>query len=529
MVAGVAATLMSAYPNISMNELKARLLASAAPIPAPDAALYGNVNLKRALEAQAQPIYLPDFKQTGEVVVDEKSLSINGQVSFTDLWLPSSGVTAQVTINGKPAGSMSVDSVESGQTVTIPWQYTFGSLEESSNLQLNLVIQDKNGTSKNFTTDLSAERAVLGMSSTKIVAIPPTSDGTPPNWLLTENNYNFLNINKVYSYGDQTGLPVYYLQPTDNLGRPLLNANKAPLLELFDPSKAPNPIVLLNIPGVYSITQVIKMDANRDGHMDWVIVGIDQNRTYVQFLFLNENFQALWGTPDASTWRTAASNFSTMMIYQDYNAQPPQRPHTPRSFATAGTWIQAPGGKLAPCFFANGPLPNYDNWDELDPRYVGSDNHLYCLLPQAISNGVTPLQIHALDNKDVRTKFPKIALRNELPQSLDDMKQGRAKVLFTLGGQMNAPTYLWNLDTTASTNYPQVSGWDTLAAIGTPYTSISSLSTENSAAFMNYFDTERGSIAWSTPDGQYVDRSEFSFFSSENPIQNTTGILISRT
>ena len=157
-------------------------------------------------------------------------------------------------------------------------------------------------------------------------------------------------------------------------------------------------------------------------------------------------------------------------MFLDFNSQ---APHSSRGFATPGSWLQS-NGKLVPCFFAQGPLPDYDNWDELDPRHnggsapsvPGSNNHLYCMEPQAIANGVTPLQIHAIDNKDVRTKFPTMVLRNQLPQSLNDEIQGHSKVLFTLGSQLNAKTYIWNLDTITSTDYPPVSGWDTLASTG---------------------------------------------------------------
>jgi subtilisin family serine protease len=534
MVAAVAAVLKSAYPNISMNELKARLLSSGAALPTADAALYGNIHLKHALDAQPQPVYLPNFKPMGEVVVDEKSLSVSGQVAVTNLWLPANGVSAQITVNGKSAGSIIVDAIASGQSFSVPWQYTYGSLEEPAALRLNLTISDKNGTSKEFAMDLSAERAVLNMSSTKIVAIPPTSDGTAPNWLINENGYNFLNMNKVGAYALKPGLPIYYVQPTDNRGRPILDSRGAPLLELFDPSKAPSPIALLNIPGVYFITQVLHMDVNRDGHMDWVVVGTDANSSFLQFSFMNEAFQPLWGTPDTSTWRTTSAvdqaPFHNMMLYSDYNTG--QRPRSSRSFSSPGTWLQS-NGKLVPCFFATGKLPDSDNWDEFDnrntagsaPGLKGSDTHFYCLIPQAISGGITPLQIHALDNKDVRTKFPTIVLRSLLPQSLEDERQGHAKVIFTLGNQVNAQTFLWNFDTIASTTYPTVNGWDLLASSGTPFSAISTASTENSSAFINYFDTERGSIAWATPDGQYIDRSEFSFFSPENPLQNTTGIF----
>jgi len=517
-VAGVAAVLKSAYPNISMNELKARLLTSGAALPTVDAALYGNVHLKRALDAQPQPVYLPDFKPMGEVVVDEKFLSVSGQVAVTNLWLPANGISAQISVNGKSAGSVTVDSLASGQSFNIPWQYTYGSLEESAALRLNLTISDKNGTSKEFAMDLSAERAVLNMSSTKIVTVPPTSDGTAPNWMLLENGYYFSRLGSVTTYASKTGLPIYYLEvAADNTGA---------TVEVFDPSKAPSPIQLIHVPGVYNITQVMKMDVNRDGHMDWVFVGMDRNGSYLQFLFLTDALQPLYGTPDASTWRTVTgpgtqAPFRTMMLYSDYTSQ---RPQSTRNFSSAGTWIQS-NGKLVPCFFATGKLPDYDNWDELDPNYSRQDSHLYCLMPQAASGGITPLQIHALDNKDMRTKYPTIVFRSELPQSLEDQRQGHVKVIFTLGKQMNAQTFIWNLDTTASTNTPTVTGWDTLASSGTPFSAISTASTENSSAFINYFDTERGSIAWSTPDGQYIDRSEFSFFSSENPLQNTTGIF----
>ena len=245
-IAAMAATLKSAYPGIGVNELRARLLLSGGALPSGAAALYGLANLNRALQAQPQPVFYPDFKSLDEAQLDESTLKIQGSINVQNLWLQASQVSAQLTVNGVAAGSAQATQLSSGAQLTVPWSYAFPSLDASSDVQLSLVVSASGVPARTFAVHFSAARVLANIATSRVMALNGTN-----GWIGNTNGHLFSRVNNVNSLPAETGLPRYY-QPlnADNGGTPT---------QFFDGSSA-NPLVTVEIPQVQRVLQVIRVD-----------------------------------------------------------------------------------------------------------------------------------------------------------------------------------------------------------------------------------------------------------------------------
>lgn len=515
-VAGVAAIIKSAMPNITMEEWKARLFASTISLPHPGAALYGKVSIPGALDASPQPIYLPDFKALPEITVAEGSLQASGNLTIENLWAPATSVSASITINGKPAGSAQKQSFATAEQWVIPWTYTFSSLDESSTPTLALTITDSRGTPQTFQVSLSLVRAMSAIASQQTYSIPTftlpgaTQGDTKPNWIGSSVNGLYLKLSNVVSYPSEIGLPKFFQAIAPAAGSSGLN------VMIYDPANTTNPLQVVPVPGGLSqLAQVIRLDANGDGKRDWVITGVIPPASpsappTFQFYFLGPDFKPLWGA--ASVWQIPLDPTFGGAI-------------SGGGFTSSVSWIadtQALGtGKLIPAFLANGPLPPLDNYDILDARYTSTAEHLYYLSPIAGSsmNAPVQLEIHALDSANFRNANPDFNLQTPLPQSPADKTAGHLRVMVAIGQGLTAQSEVWDITSIAQTSVNAAAGWDPLSAAGVA----TKVRPDGSISLLDVFDSEHQSITWCTNGGQFEDRVDYSFVSPANPLETLVG------
>lgn len=504
LVSAVAATIRSAYPNISLDELKARLMSSASALPKADSSLYGSINLKRALEAEPQAIIVPDFKEIDAVNVDESTLQAHGHIGFKNLWKDSVATQIEITVNGRSAGSSKPGTLRSGSSVVVPWSYTFTSLDESSLLQIKVRVTNAAGMDRSFAVELPAVRSTEQLSESQTVQLSGT------NWIGSTFGHLYSRFNQVPFYPARNGLPSYYQLTASN--------NQGSSFQIFDPTNA-TPVRSVSVPGIAYINnvppQLIRLDANLDGKLDWVAIGLaqDPKGIYLQFYFMNADFQPLYGTAAASTWRLAIdAKFAQLLV---------------RNYAAAGSWVRS-GSQLVPAFLAFGLLPDPDNYRPLSQLHYQSNTHFYSLLPKsqaAGSAGTVELEIRALDSADFRNKNSDIQLLNLIPQSASEQAQGHFKILVGHGDTLDATTSLIELRSLSDFTLTEAKGWDSLSSNSQPIPVMAASSLPSSAGFLNFFDDARGSFAWGTAEGSISEETEFAFQSIDNPIQGLVGAI----
>ena len=526
-VAGIAAGLLSINPQMSLNELKARLLVSASAPPTVDAALYGLVNLKRAIEATPKPVYLPDFKDIDEITVDESSLKSQGQISVQNLWADAANVKINVLANGKAAGSAQSAKLASGAEISIPWSYQFSSLDDSSIINLTVQVTDGTGTSKQFSVSASAVRSMQLMKSNQTIAIPSVSGTIPActaagenDWMCSNNNHLFPNgLSTVESYPAETGLPRYYKQ--------LEYGPAGGLLEIYDPTLS-TPVQKINVYGIQGIQEVLRMDVKGNGQMDWIIIGLGTNPGeslwHYEWYFLDPNFQPLFGTQANSEFQIKPVSFDQKSGLISMGGL-----RLNRGYAHPGSWLRI-GTSVLPAFMDTGALPDPDNFGELDARrYAAAAPHFYYfnpIKPDPTNTQPPPyvqLELRALDNATFRTTNPTVQLKNVIPLAAADEKAGRVKVLLAANGSLGSTVQIWDIQSPTNAQLVAAPGWNAINSVGTAYSILTQDSTQNSSGFLNIVDTARESIAWASTDGSFQDRSEFQFSSPENPIADMIG------
>lgn len=514
-VAGVAAILKSAMPNISMEEWKARLLVSGSTLPSAGAALYGKVSIPGALDATAQPVYLPDFKALPEIVVSEGSLNASGNLTIENLWAPATAVSVTIAINGKAAGSAKKATFATAEKWIIPWSTTFSSLDDTSAPTMLVSVTDSRGKPQDFQLTLSIVRKMSEIAHQQTYSIPTftlpgaSSGGTRPDWIGTSVNGLFLKLKNVASFPAETGMPRFFQTVA-----PAPGSSGVSVL-IYDPSNSSLPIATVPVPGGLSqIAQVIRLDANQNGRRDWVITGVIPaakagGEPTFQFYFLDENFKPLWGA--GSVWQIPMDPMFGNAIAGG-------------GFTSSVSWIadtQALGGKLIPAFLATGPLAPLDNYDVLDARYTSTAEHLYYLSPVAGSSLSAPVQLelHSLDTATFLSEHPHFFIQSALPQSLADKAAGHLRILAAEGQGLVAQSELWDIHSISETTLRAVPKWDVLSAAGSPTT----VKPDGSVAILAATDGEHQSITWSSNAGQLQDRVDYSFVSAANPLETLVG------
>jgi len=515
-VAGIAATLKSAYPQMTLDELKARVLVSAGALPSANSSLYGLVNLKRALDAQPQPVYLPDFKQIDAVSVDETTLTAQGQISVRNLWQTAQNVEAQVLVNGVQAGTLSLATLATGASFSIPWSYKFTSLDDSSAIHISVQISDSSMKAtglapRDFILDTIGVRAMENIKGNPPITVTGVNSS---DWMVSNNGHPFSRVSQVDSYPPEAGLPRYFQE--------LLGDASGCVLELFDPTSA-TPVSRIKIPGIQYIKQVIHMDLNADGTRDWVVIGYDQlpgsttPNQYWEFYFMDSKFQPFFGgNAAASAWQVPNPGMQTA---------------AERNYAQPGSWVQG-NGQLLPSFLAQGNLPVQDDFPELDPRRGASAMHFYYLVPSSAPVGApattgVQLVLKALDNATFRSTYPSAILQNILPSSVAEQIVGHDRIMISMGSDLSAKTVILDLKSIEGVDFskqmapaPDWSFIDTAAFADTTFDLNSSVTT---TGFLSFFDTSHGSLTWTDSNGQVMSRSEFSYQSPEDKVLSLKG------
>ena len=496
-ISAVAATLRSINPKMPLSELRARIylstLDSKIVAGKTKSALFGLANLAKAIDVSPRPILYPHFKGVDEVVVDEKTLTAKGKITVENLWASASGVSAKIFINSKLVGQTKAQTLSPAQSLVIDWQYQFANFEESSIPQMKLQISFNGGEVAEFALDLTCVRKVSEIAKQQNLKIP---DIEPSTWLGSSQGLYYSMLRNAPTYGDSTSSPRYYIVSASN--------EKGSDIQVFDPSSK-NAVNKIHIPGIQRVFQVIRIDLRHNGNYSWVITGTkrDATQAYFVFYFLNDRFETLNQTLEASTWQ--------------YQLDPSFGGMVPRDYASPGSWIDR-DGLLVPCFLANGALPKLDNYDGLDARHYQTDNHFYYLVPQVQKDLRLPvsLEIHALDNKKFRSSFDAFYLQNLVPQSNLDQRQGHIRILIALGTNVDAENVTWDISSVTKKQTVRNPGWDVLSASG-QYIRVLSLDMSNEVSALNtLFDQETGSLAWLNSSGQFLGRNEYSFKSLEN-------------
>ncbi len=523
-VSGLAAILKSIDPKISVDELRARIFASARTPPSigPSAlspatarepsALYGLIDVKKAIEQAAVPVFYPEFKSLGVLPIDNRTGNVKSELRLDNLWAAAKNVRAQLLVNGKVAGGISQPVMASGATVNIPWSYRLSSLDDGNQLRLVLKVSANGERERRFFDDVTIARPLATVSSQTSFSIPPQI--LPSDWIVEHNGTLSSTLSRVPVYGFSLGLPKFY--------RVISQPKKWPVLEVYDPSSpAKQSVSRITMIGLMAVQQVFQLDVNRDNELDWVVVGTyatDAHHGFMQFRFFDPQWKPLWGSAAESTWQFPLAGMIGELVANN-------------SYVSPESWVMS-HNRLIPCFMAQGPLPDGENFGVQDIRFGQLTNHIYYLEPGSSVNGsYVPLTVHALDNANFRQPYGlNFQLMGWVPSDEFDLLSGHLRALVTIGQGWTAKTGVMDIPSLGVAKYwtPEAinnrPGWDELTALSDRFYLQSPTHDGRQLGFINFDDSERGVLTPVKSNGEIQRQIEFQFHSPENPLV-TPGLL----
>ena len=400
-------------------------------------------------------------------------------------------------------GEASKVLVKQDESFPVEFRYGFKTLDQSSDLHLIVRISDDSGKINEFSTDISAMRAMKSLPKQKILALTKSDTGAPlKDWLeFTSNGFTLPhNVSRVGAFGETSGSPIFYHM--------IGISAQGSTLQLVDPSAA-KPIQTLHVP-VEIVLAVIKMDANQDGTSDWVFVGTDMNQHNLQISYADATFHPLWGDRSFFQYQATSKSIFQAIFHHSYVAP--------------GSWISTVDHQLMPSFFANGPLPKIDNYDSQHVQAYRVDTHLYYLepdptVPLSSDKKVVTLRLRAVDHSKFRDGFDEFHVQGLAPSTRAEQKKGHLKVFASLAQGLDATIELMDIVDAGHVSVKEAEGWDLISVNGAQW----SAPTADSVAYFDVYDPTRAGLAWGDASGKMIERTEFSFKDLFNPFENFVG------
>lgn len=503
-VAALAAILKSINPKMTANEIKARIMASAAPTPSLGTSLYGLINLSKAIHAQPQPVYLPSFANSEAVTVDEATLTAKGSVHIQNLWATAQNFKASIQVNDVMGGQTQAATFAGlGQGIDIPWSYQFPSLQSSAILTLQITVSDSTQTRK-FLTQVTVSRSVLQIPSAQTLKFPSSvkaADVMGRN-IVGKVVSRLLSVATIgdAAYHAADGRPIYY--------KTVSTTDSSITLQFFD-TRDLSTSKTITVPFVSSVAHVLRADLKARGEMDYVIISIMQDaskKRFMQFYYLDPSLNPLFG------------NNSAWQVYPENEAQ---GRGLSKNYEDINSWIRSTHGILLPAFLANTTLPKLDNFSSLDARSLATTNHLFYLSPSKWTFNDSkptpvPLEVHSVDTKDFFAQYPKLYIVNPLPQSEANLHTGHLRLL--MADDTNFKAHVYQLDVTDESHYKvsPLPSWNFLSATGQaiaapPGSTPGVIGAADSMIYLKFYDDRRGGLNWSDANGKLSSLTEFAF------------------
>jgi cell wall-associated protease len=369
-VAAIAASVKLVHPEISLDELKARILNSARPLKtklliSEKHSKYGLIDMKKAIDVKPEHFVSPDFKSLLEI-----GFNSNGETGFNI-----------------PVKSF-VSNIENLKIKITTDSKAFQIIESDFELNIlkgetkNLFIQAKliDGTqdsSAHIKVELSVGEKVLHQSQTLLMLTSsflkkenlvtvPLNDIEPRMISYFKGSRKVARMKYIFDkFNKFNGQEFYYVNKS-------IQTEKETILTALQIKDGVYSQVNLTIPKAGQLLSIFKVDVNLDGNMDYFIYTMDEKRENLIFSLRNENGEKLF-KKDNSDWTFVIGTFEGLPLKNEFEAD----------FSWIKTNSKEFGTILVPAISKIWNLPDADNTDDILDRLPNSKElRLYYLVPK---------------------------------------------------------------------------------------------------------------------------------------------------
>ena len=439
-IAGMAGILKGINPQISEDEIQARIFKSAKKFNSGEKfSNFGAANLKKSLLVQPSPVILPLFKDINSIDLLPNSKKFKFSLEIKNFWENADGVKLILKeLSGNfdlSDNQINLGLLSEGETKEIIIQGECKNLDLDNNLNLEIEVWIGDKLSGTFRNDFLVSKSIVG--STELVNVPILQDGISGKIGTEKDGASIPLLKTVLDKNFILKYPVYYLgaslpeeEKIKGLRVEILKYQNGSFKEIDHDIIIPNGTKLL---------LVSLNDSNYDGSPDFFITSMSEKdgKQFITYSYFKMDGTPLYG--DRSHFKfipeTAIINLKKLVFI----------PH------------DMPGlGKIAiPLFMELGALPENErtsnSWDTPD---FSRSKHLYYLFPELV-DGEIFFKTKVIDTKKWEEKV-KLELNLEwnddifildlLPQNYGEFQNGEAKALITAGKNYFMEPYLLNLN-----------------------------------------------------------------------------------
>lgn len=420
-VSALAAVLKGIYPNISEDELKAKIYNSSKG-PVHKSNKYssgGKINFDKAIAFDTAPVIRPDFKNLSRIKVDLKTKRFSFHLNVKNFGAQAQASVLKLQNTGELLFDKTVyklGKMNSGKTVTIAVSGRVSDIDAHLSQMLKLSINLGN-TIKTFHNEL---RLFVDFNDNSSVMRYPILNAIPDEIL----SLNTINLN----HGEFLNPAYYSVKAIKDQGV---------VVSIFEMKN--DKIEKLGSQLIKDISQVIsvhRMDTNFDGKTDYLIrsvvnidEGEDKKTQTIQYAFFNEKFRPLFtkGEQNLSFWNLKFEK----VILQDLD-----------DFTLAPYETSAFGKILVPVFHAFAQTPEADENPNPFARLRGRvfSTKLFYFLPEVSSDGDVKIITRTFNTntfiddfkRRIRVKpFEQVYVLKMFKQSVAEIKAGVIKLLLT--------------------------------------------------------------------------------------------------
>jgi cell wall-associated protease len=383
-VASIAASIMLVHPEITLDELKARILNSARPPnerPGSNKfSKYGLVDMKKAITEKPADFVTPDFKSILEI-----GFNSNGESGF---YIPIKSFVSdienlkiKITTDSKAFKLIKSDflvSISKGETKKIFIQAKLIDGTQDSSAHLKVLLSKNEKVLHQSQTLLMLTSSFLKKES--LVSIPLNSiDPRMVSYFkgsrkTVRMKYIFDKFNKF------SGQEFYYVNKK-------IQTEKETVLTALQIRDGVYSQVNLSIPKSGQLLSIFKVDIDLDGKMDYFIYTMDKDRENLIFSLRNMKGEPLF-KKENSDWVFEIGTFEGLPLKNEFEAD--------------FSWIKSKtkefGTILVPAISKVWELPEADNTDDILDRLPNSKElRLYYLNPKT-KKGKTIVDVRTVTN-----------------------------------------------------------------------------------------------------------------------------------
>lgn len=448
LVSAIVATLKLMYPQITHDEIMARLYESARKLPVLKDAKqvrFGAVDMKAAALNEPTSLVAPIFKDLLTVYVDgdnhfkinlpiksyvkdESALEINAEVI---------GSSVQLLQN-----IQKIESLKKGEKLPLNLEGVVDNLNADSNAQLKITVKRTSDQKilSSTQTLISFARELETAEKTKLDI--PRVDHRLVSYFSTDRKVS--RLSRVLDRFNLIDTPEYsYVDPRK------LTEDKY-VLSILQYAETHYRSVDLELPALSQVLKVFAMDYNIDSKPDYMVYSISKDKKNLILSFFNHDGSPLYG--EKSNWVWPISTFEGLPQEGDRE-----------DFEYYKVNVPGLGDVLTPAMHKVWNLPDADNTEHILDRLAEKNvEHIYFLNPVATEAGIN-VEVRALTGWNfvsmLQDRFSLYAdevinYARPLKQTFAEAQKGELTVPLSIGNEALKAHYLVHMNGTSQSLMP---------------------------------------------------------------------------